>query len=499
VFAVQAEAMQCHSCGDTADKETFSTLGLSDAVHFWCQVFTVWQRGQVALHDDQHLGIVYEVLTLPGEVGKDYTPEQRAYIEQRRKMLVRQLADLERQLQAARPLNAIQKALLTTIESGAGRHAVKRASHRLRRQRGMRERFLEGLAISGRYDKFIRAEFRQAGLPEDLAYLPHLESSFINRSRSSAGAVGVWQFMPGTGRRFLMMNRAVDERYDPVLAARGAASYLADAYTLLGDWGLAITSYNHGVGGMARAKALYGPDIAHIVHHYQGRRFGFASRNFYAEFLAVRLIMQHPTHYFPEGVHFEPPLEADRIQLKDAVRVAHLATAYGIKHHRLAEMNPAWTSAALRGRVALPHGSEVWLPKGATTTAAAAKHGHQSIILAQTDGSIDQSELSAGFRKASLHVGCSNGGTILAERKAREKTEPHMSTSKRVRATTASKHKSARKAHQAKGSEQLHLVSKGESPSHIAAKYGVSVSKLMAINDIRQATKLRPGQRLRIP
>jgi LysM repeat protein len=74
-----------------------------------------------------------------------------------------------------------------------------------------------------------------------------------------------------------------------------------------------------------------------------------------------------------------------------------------------------------------------------------------------------------------------------------------MSTSKRVRATTASKYKSARKAHQAKGGEQLHLVSKGESPSHIAAKYGVSVSKLMAINDIRQATKLRPGQRLRIP
>ena len=326
VFAVQAEALKCKLCGDATDKDIFPALGLSDAVHFWCQVFTVWQRGQVALHDDQHLGIVYEVLELPGEVGEDYTPEQRAYIERRRKMLVRQLVDLERQLRAAKPLSATQQALLTKIESSADRHAIKRASDRLRRQRGMRERFLKGLAISGRYDKLIRAEFRQAGLPEDLAYLPHLESSFINRAQSSAGAVGVWQFMPATGRRFLMMNRAVDERYDPVLAARGAARYLADAYALLGDWGLAITSYNHGVGGMARARALHGPDIAHIVHHYQGRRFGFASRNFYAEFLAVRQIIQNLTHYFPEGVRFEPPLEAERIQLKDAVSIAHLTT-----------------------------------------------------------------------------------------------------------------------------------------------------------------------------
>ena len=168
IFAVQVEAMKCKSCGNAADKEIFPALGLSDAVHFWCQVFTVWQRDQVALHDDQHLGIVYEVLDLPGEVGEAYTPQQRAYIERRRKMLGRQLDDLERQLQDAKPLSATQQALLTKIESSAGRHAVKRASNRLRRQRGMRERFLEGLAISGRYDRLIRAEFRHSE-PADTA------------------------------------------------------------------------------------------------------------------------------------------------------------------------------------------------------------------------------------------------------------------------------------------------------------------------------------------
>jgi membrane-bound lytic murein transglycosylase D len=471
VFAVQVEAMKCKSCGDAADKAIFPTLGLSDAVHFWCQVFTVWQRDQVVLHDDQHLGIVYEVLDLPGEAGETYTPQQRAYIERRRKLLGHQLADLERQLRGAKPLSATQQALLTKIESSAGRHAVKRASDRLRRQRGMRERFLQGLARSGRYDRLIRAEFLQAGLPEDLAFLPHLESSFINRAQSSAGAVGVWQFMPGTGRRFLMMNRAVDERYDPVLAARGAARYLADAYALLGDWGLAVTSYNHGVGGMARAKTLHGPNIAHIVHHYRGRRFGFASRNFYAEFLAVRQIIQNLAHYFPEGVRFAPPLEADRIQLKEAARVSHLATTYGIKHHVLAALNPAWTAPARRGRIALPHGSEVWLPKGTTTTASATNDEPQPIPRAQTDGLIDQREPNAGFQPAALSA----------------------------RAATGNKRQPARQSHRAKGDKRLHRVNKGESPSHIAAKYGVSVSKLMAVNDIRQATKLRPGQRLRIP
>jgi membrane-bound lytic murein transglycosylase D len=169
--------------------------------------------------------------------------------------------------------------------------------------------------------------------------------------------------MPDTGRLFLTMNRAIDERYDPVLAARGATRYFRRAYRRLRDWGLAVTSYNHGIAGMSRALDLYGPDIAGIVRHYQGPGFGFASRNFYAEFLAVRRIFRHLPRHFPAGVRFEPLLQAERIRLERPTTVGELASAYGQDSARLAAFNPAWTEVATKDLEPLPSGSDIWMPK----------------------------------------------------------------------------------------------------------------------------------------
>ena len=90
-------------------------------------------------------------------------------------------------------------------------------------------------------------------MPEELVYLPHVESSYRWNARSNVGALGMWQFMATTARKYILVDQAVDERLDPYTAARAAARYLQNAYDELGTWPLAITSYNHGVDGMKNA------------------------------------------------------------------------------------------------------------------------------------------------------------------------------------------------------------------------------------------------------
>jgi membrane-bound lytic murein transglycosylase D len=358
---------------------------LQPQIGFWRNVYAAWGRDQVALHDTRHLDLVYAVIALPGEVGESQTPEQREFVKGQLDALKISLQQLESKVAANAPLTAEEQALAARIQaSSGGGQAIADASERLRSQRGMRERFKRGLEISGRYDAVFRGVFREAGLPEDLAYLPHVESSFQNHAASSVGAVGMWQFMPGTARQFMMLNAAVDERRDPVASAQGAARYLGNAYGRLNSWPLAVTSYNHGVGGMARAQNAFGNDIAGIVRNYSGTAFGFASRNFYTEFLAAREIARNPQRFFPEGVNYEQPLNLDRVRLRQAVAAPTLASYYQVNSYELVNLNKAWNPPAQTGRVVLPAGSMVWLPPGTVERLVQRGMADRALALADT-------------------------------------------------------------------------------------------------------------------
>lgn len=346
---------------------------LEPQISFWRNVYAAWSRGQVAFHDDRHMAVIYEVATLPGPIKEGYTPQQRDFIRARRALWKSRLENLQRKVSYNQPLSTSEQQLAAKITQAGGKGAVFGASERLRNQRGLRERFKRGLQISGRYDAEFRNIFRQAGVPEDFAYLPHVESSFQLNARSSAGATGVWQFTKGAARTYMTNHPALDERLDPVLAAKGAARYLSDAYDRLGDWALATTSYNHGIGGMGRAKERYGNDFVRIVRYYDGKYFGFSSRNFYASFLAARDVASQPQRYFPEGIRFDSPLNWDRVVLRQNAFPWDLASYYGVRNQQLISMNRAWTNAARNGRVSLPAGTEIWLPPG--TLARVAEFG----------------------------------------------------------------------------------------------------------------------------
>jgi membrane-bound lytic murein transglycosylase D len=341
-----------------------SSPHVSAQAAFWTDVYGRWSLSQVALHDKECPSLVYEVVSLPGAAGEAYTAEQEAFVKSVRLGWESRLADVQAKVESGIPLSDPEKSLALRVTDACGTDALADASTRVRSQRGLRERFRRGLAVSSRYDARFREIFREAGLPEDLALLPHVESSFQHTARSSAGAVGVWQFTRGTGRTFLRVNAAVDERLDPVASARGAARYLGRAHAQLESWPLALTSYNHGVAGMTRARQRYGDDFEALVRGYDAPTFGFASKNFYAEFLAAREVATHPEVYFPEGIAFEPPLAADEVPLPRSMTIHQVQSRYGVDRATLRRLNPAWSARAASGRIPLPAGHRVWLPEG---------------------------------------------------------------------------------------------------------------------------------------
>ena len=434
---------------------------IQDNVDFWRMVYGEWSRNQVAFHDDEYLGVIYEVLKLPS-AGRAYTPAQRRLVKAKAADYRRHLRSLEHKVAGGKSLNAEEQRLYDQLVAKGGKRAVFGAADRLRVQRGVREKFRRGLEISGRYDQTFRGIFRSRGLPEDLAYLPHVESSFQAHARSSVGAAGIWQFMPGTGRVYdLRINRALDERWDPILAAEGAARYLDAAYRKLGSWPLAITSYNHGQGGMAKAKRLHGEDIGRIVKHYRGPYFGFSSRNFYAQFLAAREVASHPERYFPEGIAYEPPLQYDRIVLHRSLPATQLARHYRVSLYRLQKLNPAWRPAVAQGSARIPTGTTVWLPQG-TTQRISAQPKPLPIRIAKAPSRKSKPKKSA-------------------PRIAQAKPKPV-----RIAKTRAKKPKT-------------HVVKPHETLYRLALQYDISVEKLRKLNRMKpNDNKIRVGQRLRV-
>jgi membrane-bound lytic murein transglycosylase D len=483
---------------------------LAEQVAFWRNVYGYWSMNQVALHDMEYPGIVYEVVDLPGPASEGYTTQQKKFIEDRREELQSRLRSLEQRYANPATLTDADRELLFRIHAGGGEQAVAGVSDRVRSQRGLRERFRRGLEISGRYDSTFRNIFNDAGLPEDLAYLPHVESSFQTNARSSAGAVGVWQFTRGAGKLFLKVNPVVDERLDPVASARGASRYLRRSYDVLQDWAFAITSYNHGVEGMLRAKRQVGDDFSRVVREYDSRSFGFASRNFYTEFLAARDVAGNHGEFFPEGVRFEPPMQAQTVMLDRKTSAVQLAKLYNVSLGELAAVNPAWSRRAARGDVPLPAGVEIWLPPAGNGNVASVAQASASVAQNSTSRSAPQIDADAAPTSRNYHVVrkretlyqiAKRYDLTVSELRALNEIAPNdhvVKVGQKLLVVDSAKTEPSSVFVEARD-EIVHIVRKGETAIEIAANYGVSLSELMATNDLQRHSVIYPGQRFRIP
>lgn len=325
-------------------------------VQFWIRVYTEITTTEGFLHDDRNLGVVYRKLRFTDDV----TPkERRAAIDDERdriKGMLRRLAA------GAADLSADEKSVAAAFGDEASPQRFAQAVDAVRFQLGQADRFRAGVERSGTWEAHIADTFARLGLPPALAALPHVESSFDPTVYSKVGAAGLWQFMPATGRRFLRVDDAVDERMDPFRATEAAAQLLDYNYRLLGSWPLALTAYNHGSAGMRRARDTMGTtDIATIARRYTSPSFGFASRNFYVSFLAALEIDRDPQKYFG-NIARRAPMRFNEVAVPAYVPLTALARAVQVDQRQLLQLNPALRPPVVEGRRFVPMGYRLRLP-----------------------------------------------------------------------------------------------------------------------------------------
>ncbi len=326
-------------------------------VSFWEKVYSEWSENQAVYHDNRYLDVIYEIVDVPNV-------NRRNYLLAHEDVLRERLTEMVNSYTTRRALTSEQKKWIAMLKKAGGEKAIYEAPTRLRYQTGLKNNFRRGLEISGYYMPEFKKIMKKNNVPAEIAYLPHVESSFQGRAYSHVGAAGMWQFMPATARGYLPMKRdVVDGRMDPFMAAQGAAIYLSEAHGRVGEWPLALTGYNHGVGGMIRAKNEISPDIGRIVWEYEGPRFGFASRNFYAEFLAAKKVAENGSSYFPDLLH-KKPRKVDGITLYQPMKLRDLADMLMVSEMALIELNPAWLINVRTNKSAIPENIPVWLPRG---------------------------------------------------------------------------------------------------------------------------------------
>lgn len=291
------------------------------------------------------------------------------------------------------------------------------------------------LSRSSRYLPKMKEILKKHGLPEDLVYIALIESGFNSKAISRARAVGFWQFISGTGRRYgLQQNYYVDERRDFMLATEGAANYLKALYNLFGSWYLAIASYNVGEN---RVKNL-------VMKYYTRNFWDLAIKgrlpketiHYVPKFLAARLIAKHPEKYGFDDVVYEPPLDFKEVALGgQGVNLQVLAKNLGMSYEDLSGLNPAYKRGIIPKR------------RGDDATVRVPTHMDDKLIV-------------AALQKSSSNINM----TVIAS-----------------------------------GSGHTHRIQRGDTLSHIAQHYGTSIQAIREANNMGRRAVLYPGKKLIIP
>lgn len=370
------------------------------------------------------------------------------------------------------------------------------------------------LARSTRYEALMKKVLRDNGLPDDLFYIALIESGFNSQAFSHAAAVGYWQFIRGTGKRFgLEINRMVDERRDPVLATQAAADYFKGLYSVFGSWYLAMASYNVGENRVKREVANHNTrDFWELVRK---KRLPRETMNYVPKYIAAKLIAQDPAKYGFEGIDYLPPIEFDHVTLQKPVNLRLMAEKMNYNYEDLKALNPKFKGevAPLKGdslivrippdteQIALAAAQESFVDK----VEFVADNGDYQIYRVQRGdvmGSIarryrttvaflrDINDLS---RKTKLRQGMKlfvPDRTPLKERKDRGE----------YYAKIEKKNEENKKNNRAQVvSGNFYIVQSGDSLYTIAQKYNTTVNQLKKMNGLRKGRLIRVGLKLAVP
>ncbi len=479
---------------------------LKPQVDFWKKIFTEYTTKQVVLHDSWYVNVTYEVIDLESS---EFATERDGWnaVKAAQKKYEKLLENLAKQWETPQKMTKEERKIYALFQNipESPRFKKKDAKDRVRAQVGQADRFKEGIIRAGNYLDAMKCILEEYDLPETLAYLPLIESAFNPFAESYVGALGIWQFMRGTGKHYnLKITPFVDERKDPLISTRAAAQLLAYNYKIIQSWPLAITAYNHGLQGIKNAvKQVGSEDIADIVEHYNGPRFGFSSRNFYAEFLAALDVCRRYTEYFGE-IEIHEPLSLAQVKLPDYVSIKTLEQYTQLTGSDIKKLNPALHPSVFRPGNFIPknHQLNVLLEqkeafeseyasipkslkykylevktkhrvkKGETLLAIAKKHNTTVNAIAKLNNIQDPRKIRAGQL-----LKIPGGYVAVAQKNSTDSQPPNFSDQGITK----------------------HQVREGQTLSTIAKKYNTTVNAIAKVNNIQNPRKLKPGQLLEIP
>lgn len=311
---------------------------LSDEVQFWIKIYTQYTTKQGVFHMS---GDLTKIL---GEIDLNEIYEKKEWGPIRKEKEAELYANNQKKL-LAKKLN------------------IKNYKT-IRLQMGLKDRMQTAIVESGKYLPMMEKIFKEHGLPPELTRIVFVESSFNVKAQSKVGASGLWQIMPNIGKKFKYIKKSFDKRNHPEFATYGAAKILQQNYQILKSWPLAVTSYNFGVGSMLKVrKKMKSTDATEIFGSEDLKKhIGFASRNFYATFLAALYVESHANLYFGEPLLIGQEILYNNIVISKKISVQDFLEKNKISKEVFKEYNPHIFSKYMKSNTALPEGTLVSIP-----------------------------------------------------------------------------------------------------------------------------------------
>lgn len=352
------------------------------------------------------------------------------------------------------------------------------------------------LARSNRYADIMKKILRDNGLPTDLFYIAMIESGFSARATSHAAAVGYWQFIRGTGKRFgLEINPLVDERRDPVLSTQAAADYFKGLYNIFGSWYLSMASYNVGENRVQRE--IVKNKTRDFWELARKRRLPRETMNYVPKYLAAKMIGKNPEQYGFTEIEYDEPIEFDHVTVDHAVNLKMLSEKMNLDYEIMKALNPKF-----RGEVAPLKGGNLTLriPVGTieVATVAALESKVDKVVYIADVGETTTYRVRSGDNLYT--IARRFGSSVAALRDANNLSRKSLL---RIGQRLQVPDRGVRRAAVTKANDVVvggfYLVKPGDTLSSIADRHDTTIAELRRVNNLSRKSVLRAGKKLKVP
>jgi membrane-bound lytic murein transglycosylase D len=350
--------------------------------------------------------------------------------------------------------------------------------------------FIEAYKRSGRYRSQIVAALKEAGLPEELSWLPLIESGFKVKALSRSRALGLWQFIPSTGYKFgLKRNKLIDERMDPIKSTRAAIDYLKELHAIFGDWTTVLAAYNCGEGKVLNV--IRHQNVNYLDNFWDlYERLPRETARYVPRFLATLHILDRPEMYGLNLIEVDMPLQHETVTISKQVHLKDVAKSIGVEEKTLSELNPE-----LRYKICPEDSYPLKVPV------------YKSDVLIAC---LDQIPVSSPPTRAYVYHRVRRGESLsLIAKKYRSSVSRIMRANNLRRSNyivTGRLLKIPQRGYRYKPPKipksgyrrnVVHVVQKGDSLWTIAKQYGTTTKKIQSLNHLT-GTELHKGQMLTI-